>query len=123
MALRVARRKAGTGRIVFMTSVITAPILLVASLIAGNVLVPPGLGGAAALVALSYLGHAGGQGFLAFSLGHLPAAFSSLVTFLSALVAAALAWIFLDESLVPMQIAGAALILAGIYAARPASQP
>ena len=34
MALRVARRRSGTGRIVFLTSVITAPILLAASLIA-----------------------------------------------------------------------------------------
>ncbi|MCB1486713.1 MAG: DMT family transporter [Bauldia sp.] len=123
MAVRVARRRAGTGRIVFLTSVITAPILLAASLIAGNGLLPPSLGGAAALLTLSYFGHAGGQGFLAFALGHLPAAFSSLVTFLGSLAAAALAWIFLDEPLAPMQIAGAALILAGIYSARPARQP
>ncbi len=120
MALRVARRRSGTGRIVFLTSVITAPILLAASLIAEHGLLPAGLGGAMALFALSYFGHAGGQGFLTYALGHLPAAFSSLVTFLGSLVAAGLAWLFLGEPLVPMQIVGAAFILAGIYVARPA---
>lgn len=120
MAVRVARRNAGTGRIVFLSSVITAPILLAATLLMEGRLLPASLGGATALLALSYFGHAGGQGFLAYALGHLPAAFSSLVTFLGCLVAAGLAWIFLGEAMSPVQAIGGSLILAGIYVARPA---
>jgi len=119
MAVRVARRSSGTGRIVFLSSVITAPVLLAATLLTEGQLLPASLGGAMALIGLSLFSHAGGQGFLAFALGHLPAAFSSLVTFLGSLVAAGLAWIFLNEAMSPVQAIGGALILAGIYVARP----
>lgn len=82
-------------------------------------LLPPTLGGVAAIVGLSDFSHAGGQGFLAFALGHLPAAFAALVTFLGSFVAAGLAWLFFDESLSLIQAPGGALILAGIFTARP----
>ncbi len=119
MAVRVARRNAGTGRIVFLSSVITAPVLLAATMLMEGRLLPASFGGAMALFALSFFSHAGGQGFLAFALGHLPAAFSSLVTFLGSLVAAGLAWIFLGEAMSPVQALGGALILTGMYVARP----
>jgi drug/metabolite transporter (DMT)-like permease len=119
LAIRVARRRAGTGRIIFLSSLISAPVLLVTALMTEGRLLPTSLGGVAAVAGLSYFSHAGGQGFLAYALGHLPAAFASLVTFLGSFVAAALAWLFFDESLSLTQVLGGALILTGIFAARP----
>lgn len=119
LAVRLARRAYGSGRILFMSTAITATFLGVQALIIEDRLWPQSFDGVAALVALALVSHAGGQGLLAFALGHLPAAFSSLVIFLEAVAAAGFAWLILGESLGPMQFLGAAAILAGIAAARP----
>ena len=65
------------------------------------------------------MSHAGGQGLLSVALGHLPATFSSLVIFLEAVATAAFGWIILGERVTLIQGLGGALILAGIYVARP----
>jgi drug/metabolite transporter (DMT)-like permease len=49
----------------------------------------------------------------------LPAAFSSLVIFLEAIAAALFAWVLIGEPVSPPQMIGGALILAGIFVARP----
>lgn len=119
LALRSAGRRVRPGRITFQSSLVTALALLPVALIGDGDLIPATLGGAAALVAMAILSHAAGQGLLAFALTRLPAAFSSLVIFLEAIGAAVLAWIILSEAVSGVQAAGGALILAGIYAARP----
>ncbi len=81
---------------------------------------PATLAGMAALAALALVSHVGGQGLLAFALGHLPAAFSALVIFLEAIAAAFFGWALLGERLGLFQAAGAAAIFAGIAVARPA---
>lgn len=119
LAVRAARRRSGVGRIVFLSSLVSAVILLpVAGLVEGRIL-PQSLEGTAAVVALALVSHTGGQGFLTYALGHLPAAFSALVIFIEALAAAVFAWLLLGEPVSALQAAGGALILAGIAAARP----
>ena len=74
---------------------------------------------AAALIAMGVVSHAGGQGLLSIALGRLPATFSSLVIFLEAVVAAIAGWVVLGERLTLVQSLGGALILFGIWIARP----
>lgn len=119
LAVRSARRRAGSGRIVFLTSLITAAVLLVAALTLESRFTPGSAGGLLSLVALALVSHLGGQGFLTYALGHLPAAFSSLVIFLEAVAAAILAWLVFGEPVSALQAAGGVLILAGIFVARP----
>ena len=76
--------------------------------------------GAAALLAMAWVSHAGGQGLLVFALGRLPAVFSSLVIFLEAMAAALFGWALLAEPLSLPQALGGALILVGIWADRAA---
>ena len=64
-------------------------------------------------------GQAGGQGLLAVALGTLSAVFSSLVIFIEAIAAAFFGWLLFSESMGPLQLAGAGLILGGIWLARP----
>jgi drug/metabolite transporter (DMT)-like permease len=123
IAVRSARRRSESGKITFLSSLITAALLLVVALVAEDRLFPASLAGVATLVALSLVSHAGGQGLLTYALGHLPAAFSALVILLEACAAAALAWAIFDERLTPLQGLGAALILVGIAIARPRSRP
>jgi drug/metabolite transporter (DMT)-like permease len=80
---------------------------------------PHTLQGVAALTAIALVSHAGGQGLLAVALGRLPPVFSSLVIFLEAVVAAICGWIALGEALTLVQALGGALILLGIWTARP----
>lgn len=119
LAVRVARREAATGVILFRSTVITAALLAIVAAIAENRWLPTGFSGVAALVAMAAVSHVGGQGLLAFALGHLSAAFSSLVIFLEALAAAFFGWLIFGETLGPWQFAGGLAILAGIWIARP----
>ncbi len=123
LAVGAARKHAGSGRITFLATIVTAAILLVVALVAEPRILPASAEGWMVLAALALVSHAGGQGLMAFALGHLPTAFSSLVIFLEALAAAAFAWILLGEALSLLQIAGGAVILAGIFIARPRRVP
>ncbi|WP_181706580.1 DMT family transporter [Chthonobacter rhizosphaerae] len=119
LALRVARRTVASGAATFASTVVTAPVLLAVAAVLEPTLWPASLGGVAALFGLAFISHAGGQGLLAFALGHLPAAFSSLVIFLEAVAAALIAWLVLGETLGLEQAIGGSLILGGIVIARP----
>lgn len=122
-----ARETSGAARVTFEATLITATLLLAVALVLEGRLLPADASWfspemmrlAAALVAMGVISHAGGQGLLSVALGRLPAVFSSLVIFLEAIVAAVAAWIVLGEALTLPQIFGGALILFGIWIARP----
>ena len=119
LAVQAAREGHSAARVTFEATTITAALLLVAALGLEHQLLPRTLHGFAALVALAWISHAGGQGLLTVALGRLPAAFSSLVIFLEAIAAACLAWAILGEPVTLIQAGGGLAILAGIYIARP----
>jgi drug/metabolite transporter (DMT)-like permease len=119
LAVRVARRQSGSGRILFLTSLVTSVLLFIVAWQSGDRMLPASLGGVTALAALALVSHCGGQGLLTYALGHLPAAFSSLVIFIEAVAAAIFAWAILGEAVGALQALGGALILCGIAAARP----
>ena len=122
-AIKGARAYAGAGRTTFAASAVTSACLLVFTLATGDILMPATPKGAIALVSMAAISQALGQGLLSVALGKLPTFFSALVIFLEAVAAAALAWIFLDEPLSILQSLGGALILFGIFIARPKLEP
>lgn len=119
LAVRRARRIFGSGRTLFLSTIVTAAVLLVVALVLEDRIWPFTVYGAAALVALALISHVGGQGLLAYALGFLPAAFSALVIFVEAVAAAALGWIILGETIGLTQLFGAVAIFMGIAIARP----
>jgi drug/metabolite transporter (DMT)-like permease len=119
LAVRRARRHYGTGRLLFLSTLVTAAVMLAEAVVMENMFWPETLAGVAALLAMALISHSGGQGLLAFALGHLPAAFSSLVIFLEAVAAAGFAWLIVGEALGLIQFLGAMAIFAGIAIARP----
>jgi drug/metabolite transporter (DMT)-like permease len=119
LAVRRARRHYGTGRLLFLSTLVTAAVMFIEAVVIENMMWPQTLTGVAALVAMALISHSGGQGLLAFALGHLPAAFSSLVIFLEAIAAAGFAWLILGEAVGLIQLLGAIAIFAGIIFARP----
>lgn len=98
-----------------------AVILLPASLLAGETLVPLTLAGWLVLLALALVSHVGGQGLIAYSLAALPATFSAVSLLWQPVMATILAWLLLGEALAPMQIAGGTVVLLGILVARHGS--
>jgi drug/metabolite transporter (DMT)-like permease len=114
-----ARRGAGAARVTFEASVVTSLVLLPVALALEGSLIPATAKGWLWLAGLAWLSHAAGQGLLSVALGRLPATFSSLVIFLEAVATAAFGWIILGERVTAVQAGGGALILLGIYVARP----
>ncbi len=119
LAVRPARSRISTGRLIYGSSLVTALGLLVLALATEPRLFPTSLEGLAAVLALAVVSHSAGQGLLAFALGHLPASFSSLVIFLEGIAAAILGWLVLGEHLTALQLCGSLFIFAGIWIARP----
>ena len=119
LALRVARRTLRSGELSFASTLVTALALFVVALVSGNTLLLASREGMLALASLGFVSQAGGQGLLAVALGTLSAVFSSLVIFIEAIAAAFFGWLLFSESMGPLQLAGAGLILGGIWLARP----
>jgi drug/metabolite transporter (DMT)-like permease len=92
--------------------------LLTISLAMGEVLIPPTPAGWVDLFALAWFSHVGGWGLITYSLAMLPAAFSSVGLLIQPVVASLLATLALGEPLGAAQVAGGALVLAGIIIAR-----
>ena len=119
LAVGKARETSGAARVTFEMSCITALALLGVALVFESRLLPGSAGGWAALLAMAFISHVGGQGLLSVALGRLPALFSSLVIFLEAVAAALFGWMLLGEPVTPVQAMGGVLILAGIFISRP----
>jgi drug/metabolite transporter (DMT)-like permease len=119
LSVRAARRRMGAGQLAFRSTAITAACLFVVAVALEPVMLPRSAGGVAALVALALISQVAGQGLLTIALGTLPATFSSLVIFIEAIAAATLGWMILGEALDLVQVTGGALILFGIWVARP----
>jgi drug/metabolite transporter (DMT)-like permease len=114
-------RGATTLTLMAVTSSVTAVILFPVALATGEPMLPVTGLGWAKLLGLALISHAAGQGLIAYALAHLPAAFSSVSLLFQPVMAAAFAWVLLGEPLVPLQIAGGVVVLAGIYLARRGS--
>jgi drug/metabolite transporter (DMT)-like permease len=114
-------RGASTLWLMAVTTTITAVILLPVALASGEALLPATPTGWLKLLGLAWISHAAGQGLIAYALAQLPAGFTSVGLLLQPVMAALFAWMLLGEPLVALQVAGGAVVLAGIYLARKAS--
>lgn len=119
LAIRVARRKRKGGELTLVSTLVTAFVLLIVAIISTDKMLPDTINGIMSLLALGTISHAGGQGLLAVALGSLSAAFSSLVIFVEAIVAAIFGWVVFNEELSLTQLTGGGLILFGVWFARP----
>jgi drug/metabolite transporter (DMT)-like permease len=119
LAIRAARLRIGAGQLAFYSTAISAACLFVVAVVMEPTMLPRSLGGVAVLIALALVSQVVGQGLMAVALGTLPATFSSLVIFVEAIAAAIFGWIIMSEALDLIQVAGGALILVGIFVARP----
>ncbi|HUQ77202.1 MAG TPA: DMT family transporter [Burkholderiales bacterium] len=115
-------RGARTLHLMAVTSTMTAIFLLPLALASGEAMLPSTAIGWLKLVGLAWISHCAGQGLIAYSLAHLPAAFSSVSLLFQPVMAALFAWLLLAEPVGNLQFVGGAIVLAGIYLARRGSR-
>ena len=121
LAISAARRSVGATRVMFWSSVASAPLLLVAALALGEQILPATAVGWAAVIGLGVM-HVAGQGSIAWALGRLPAATASVVVLIQPVVAALLGWLLFAEALGPLQSLGGAIALFGVVLSQVASR-
>ena len=125
LALTRMRADWGAGTIMFFTSCVAMVICLAVTLIAGEPILPPGTGQSFIgqwwpLLVLGLLAQVGGQGLLAVGFGMVPTHIASVLILLQPVLVGFLGWLWLHESLTPIQVAGGALVLVGIWLAKRA---
>lgn len=109
-----ARATVSTARLMAVSATVTAAILLPVALVSGERFLPLTPHGWLLLAGLALISHVIGQSLIAYALAHLPSTFASVALLAQAVMAAALAWILLGETLTVLAIVGGALVLTGI---------
>lgn len=126
LVITKARTQCPTGLAMLVSTLAALPLAFLATLASGEPFVPatgfPGpLAALAAfwpLLVLGLVSHAGGQGLLAFGLGRVPVALASVLILIQPVMAGLAGWSILGEALGPVQLAGGALVLSGVWLAR-----
>lgn len=109
------RRTIGAWPLMLVTTLAAAAFALAAALFMGEDLFPHTWRGWLILVALGVVVHVGGQGFIAIGLGRLPIAIATVLLWVQPVAAAGLSWLLFNESLGPLALFGAALVLGGVF--------
>jgi len=121
LALKSATGTASTARIMAISTTVAALALLPYALVTADAFWPQDARGWLVLAALALIPQIAGQSLIAYGFAHLPASFSSVSLLLQPVLAAVYAWAILGEGMTPVQMAGGAIVLAGIYLARRGS--
>ncbi len=117
MGVREARRTASALQVMLASSLVAAPLMLIASLSLRENLWPATLLEWAACVGLGLM-HVSGQGAIAWALGKVPTALAAVVVLVQPVVAAATSWLVFHEAVTPIQAVGGLLALAGVAVAQ-----
>jgi drug/metabolite transporter (DMT)-like permease len=122
LAVKSARdRGVGTAMLMAATAMVTSVSLWGLAALTHEPLLPATSRGWLVLLGLAMISQVGGQGLIAYSLAVLPAPVASVGLLLQPATAALAAWAILGEALAPWQWVGAAILLAGLWLARPDS--
>ncbi|RJF97548.1 DMT family transporter [Noviherbaspirillum saxi] len=121
LVVKDARSDYSTARLMAWSTTITGLALLPFALAAPGDFIPAQLVGWLPLLALAVIAQIGGQTVIAYALAHLPASLSSVSLLIQPLTAAIAAWLIFQEAIGPVQMAGGALLLWGIYLSKKGS--
>jgi drug/metabolite transporter (DMT)-like permease len=121
LVIKDARNQYSTARLMAWSTTVTAIALLPFALTAPGAFLPLHAAGWLPLLALALLAQIGGQTVIAYASAHLPASLSSVSLLIQPLTATIAAWIIFNEVIGPLQMAGGALLLWGIYLSKRGS--
>lgn len=118
LSLKRAATTLPTARVMLLSTTACAAVLLPWALATAEHFLPASARGWLVLAGMALVAQVGGQSLIAFALAHLPASLSSASLILQPVMAMLFAWVLLGEGMGPLQMLGAAIVLAGIYSAR-----
>ena len=118
LAIWRSRASGGTASVMALSSAVSAVLLLPLALIWMGGLFPQSPRGWMVLIGLAVIPQVLGQSLIAYAMAHLPTSLSALSLLVQPVFAAMYAWLILGEGMGAMQMAGGAIVLAGIYLAR-----
>jgi drug/metabolite transporter (DMT)-like permease len=121
LVIKDARNQYSTARLMAWSTTITALALLPFALASPAAFWPTNALGWLPLLALALVAQIGGQTVIAYASAHLPASLSSVSLLIQPLTATIAAWLLFHEAIGPVQIAGGALLLWGIYLSKRGS--
>ncbi|MEQ1617274.1 MAG: DMT family transporter [Terricaulis sp.] len=115
LIVRALGARVGVGAIMLWASLAAMVFTFCLSAAIEDALLPRTWRGWAIVVGLGLIVQAGGQGLIAYGVARLPIIVSTVLLWMQPLAAAGLSWALFGEALGPMALAGAALVLGGIY--------
>lgn len=118
LAIRRARAHVGVLTAMTWSTLAGAAVALPIALLSRESLLPADWAGWGILLALGGLVHVAGQGGIAFGLGRLPVAITSVVILIQPVVSTALGWKLFGEAIAPLGFLGGAMVLIGAWAAQ-----
>jgi drug/metabolite transporter (DMT)-like permease len=121
LVIKDARSQYSTSRLMAWSTTITGLALLPFALTAPGAFWPEQAAGWLPLLALALVAQISGQTVIAYALAHLPASLASVSLLIQPLTAAIAAWLIFQEAIGPVQMAGGALLLGGIYLSKRGS--
>lgn len=114
---KLARRDTNAMQVLFWSTVVTLGVLAATCGIKGEQLIPPSVDWFIWPLALAIVAHVIGQGLIVAGVGATPASVAGLLLLIQPVTGAMIAWPLFGEALTPIQLAGCALVLAGIWVA------
>lgn len=117
IAVKRARADHGAWSIMLWSSVTATIIMFAVALAMGEQILPRSWEGWGVVIALGVVAHVLGQGLVAIGMRGTPVGLASILLLIQPVVAAVAAWAIFDERLTGWEIAGSALVLAGLAAA------
>ncbi len=124
LLVKQLRRSFSTPTIMAWSGLVSGPAFALIGVASGDVFWTQDPRSWLALGLLALVCHVGGQTLIAYGFGHLPASFSSVSLLWQPVVAAAMAWLCLQERTSALQVTGGIVVLTGITVAsrwRPAA--
>jgi drug/metabolite transporter (DMT)-like permease len=114
---KVARRKETAMSVLFWSTLATLGVNAVSTLVQHEVLIPPDPTWLFVPFTLGLIAHTLGQGLILAGVGRAPASVAGVLLLVQPVAAALIAWPLFGETLAPLQLLGAGLVLAGVWLA------
>lgn len=114
---KLARRTEAALNVLFWATATEACVAATATVIVGETFLPPEPVWFVAPLLLAIIAHVTGQGLIIAGVGRTPAAAAGLLLLVQPVTGALIAWPLFGETLSPLQMAGASLILVGVWLA------
>lgn len=103
--------------VLFWSTAAMLAVSAAASLVGREQILPPDWTWLIVPFLLAVIAHILGQGLIVAGVGRSPAATAGVLLLIQPVAAALIAWPLFNEALTPIQLAGAALILMGVWLA------